>query len=699
MRTKMIAWVAGAACTLGANAATFTGELYGFWEDDDEFYNDEDCGIVRLEEGYKDYPVWRTDYVEVDGVKEPASFGCDGFAFPVTISPGETFSAEIIHGSSTSAHIKSARVLSDDEMFDRFSRSDEWDEYEDDSHPYSAYKAMTRLWPSGATKPTRAWIFVEHNNVTNGPTYSIDLAKWPIVNGNPSHPYCLRDLSTTKFYNPADGDGGLSSTWTIASFAEAFGARLSGVRKVTESVWYKVGIKGGDVFPQRVWNVCTPFSAKDYSGALETIDDEAGDDELVNVPGLFFITHDMVSGGSSGDAAEIPSEWQKAAQVSITVTNVGIWEGGNALCPSYRISGPTNNCHALEVTMRDPGKTRVYGTWRVLAINPDRYYPDWYSTRSVEHEIEVCLDGTGLRAGDLEDGEPPVPSVILDFALLAKDNSVLATTEVRYPECQGFDNEFNDGFRKAKTFTQIVLEDDGISVLTIKTSKIDKKGFVTVGGSILDKNGKTLTIKSAKMEAFRDGGDLILSGELKVSDGSILYVDELCDCDETEFEWKGIETFGETVGGPFHEGETMFFNLEIDDMPDLDEGWEILEDALPYEVELQVAKGGKKWILPKAPSIKYTQFSENGVKRYELTGLEDEKKTNYSNLKLTYTPKTGMFKGSFCIYATDQCCIDGSRKPKLKKFTVKASGVVVDGVGYGKATCDKLGVSWRFTIE
>ncbi len=36
---------------------------------------------------------------------------------------------------------------------------------------------------------------------------------------------------------------------------------------------------------------------------------------------------------------------------------------------------------------------------------------------------------------------------------------------------------------------------------------------------------------------------------------------------------------------------------------------------------------------------------------------------------------------------------------KLKTYTVNVSGVVVDGVGYGKATCKKPAVSWTVTVK
>ena len=38
-------------------------------------------------------------------------------------------------------------------------------------------------------------------------------------------------------------------------------------------------------------------------------------------------------------------------------------------------------------------------------------------------------------------------------------------------------------------------------------------------------------------------------------------------------------------------------------------------------------------------------------------------------------------------------------KTKLKKYTVKVTGVVVDGVGHGVATCKKPVVSWTVKVQ
>jgi hypothetical protein len=50
-----------------------------------------------------------------------------------------------------------------------------------------------------------------------------------------------------------------------------------------------------------------------------------------------------------------------------------------------------------------------------------------------------------------------------------------------------------------------------------------------------------------------------------------------------------------------------------------------------------------------------------------------------------------MFKGSFKVFAL--------QAGKLKKFTMNVSGVVVDGVGYGYATCKRPAVSWSMKVE
>ena len=64
-------------------------------------------------------------------------------------------------------------------------------------------------------------------------------------------------------------------------------------------------------------------------------------------------------------------------------------------------------------------------------------------------------------------------------------------------------------------------------------------------------------------------------------------------------------------------------------------------------------------------------------------------------MKFSYTPKKGTFKGSFKVYAFE----GAGKATKLKKYTVKVSGVVVDGVGHGVATCRNPAASWAVKVE
>ena len=145
-----------------------------------------------------------------------------------------------------------------------------------------------------------------------------------------------------------------------------------------------------------------------------------------------------------------------------------------------------------------------------------------------------------------------------------------------------------------------------------------------------------------------------------------------------------------TMGGNLPNG-TMNFRIDMDSLPAVDDGFTVLDDLLPNDVKVTVS-GGKKLDAGKAATIKYAKNKASG--QFSLTGLDDPKKPNLSGLKLTYTPKTGLFKGSFKMYA-----ISSGAKPKLKKYMVNVTGFVVNGAGVGKATLKKPRGEWLVTLE
>jgi hypothetical protein len=79
------------------------------------------------------------------------------------------------------------------------------------------------------------------------------------------------------------------------------------------------------------------------------------------------------------------------------------------------------------------------------------------------------------------------------------------------------------------------------------------------------------------------------------------------------------------------------------------------------------------------------------VAEYVIKGIDAAKP---SKLKLNYSPKTGIFMGSFTLCATKE-----GVRPKTRKYTVQVVGFVVDGEGVGFATLKKPATSWPVTLE
>ena len=89
------------------------------------------------------------------------------------------------------------------------------------------------------------------------------------------------------------------------------------------------------------------------------------------------------------------------------------------------------------------------------------------------------------------------------------------------------------------------------------------------------------------------------------------------------------------------------------------------------------------YTFPKAGRVVYVR----GTTEVDAAKLG----ANPSGLKLTYKAKGGTFKGSFKVYADN-----GGR---LKATTVNVTGVLIDGVGHGTATCRRPAFTLPVTIR
>ena len=228
--------------------------------------------------------------------------------------------------------------------------------------------------------------------------------------------------------------------------------------------------------------------------------------------------------------------------------------------------------------------------------------------------------------------------------------------------------------KKAVILDGAVYDADGnvAGVVQLKVAKPNaKKHNAKISGSVTLLDGKKRTLKAA---AFNVPTDHAISANLGVKGLGTLSV----NIGGNGFEGSvgGYTVASAKVGGNWTRTDAKVYTAATSGTLPAGTIEGLLPDGEPVRV-----KGGK-WVFDKAASIKYAKGT--------LSGDNDPKKPNLSAMKLTYTPKTGLFKGSFKVYA-----LQGG---KLKKFTVKATGVVVEGTGTGTAKLAKPAATWSVGV-
>ena len=228
---------------------------------------------------------------------------------------------------------------------------------------------------------------------------------------------------------------------------------------------------------------------------------------------------------------------------------------------------------------------------------------------------------------------------------------------------------------------------DVAGVVELKLGKVSK-GKGKVSGSFTGLNGKKFTIRAVNVTG--------IDGTAPVS---------------VSLDVKGYGKMSLTIGGKQFAGSMGKYHVQSGAVGG---NWskvgakvyvEAVSASLPSGTLVNLLPDGEpvgtkvgKWKFDKAASVKWTK-PKKGTALSEYYDKDSGKdliidtskgKTNLSGLKLTYTSKTGQFKGSFKVYA-----IQGR---KLKKFTVKVIGVVVDGKGAGDAFGPN-GLRFDVTVE
>ena len=250
---------------------------------------------------------------------------------------------------------------------------------------------------------------------------------------------------------------------------------------------------------------------------------------------------------------------------------------------------------------------------------------------------------------------------------------------------------------KAVTLHGVVYDGgDVLGVVELKLGKVNaNKGTGKVSGSLMTLDGKAHKIAAFNLAEI--DGTTPKAVSLEVKDFGTMSV----TIGGTQFAGSmgKYHVQSGTVGGNWSKSGAKVYVDGGRGATALPAG--TLEGLLPGG-EPVIAAGGK-WKFAKAANVKWAKPKKGAAlpERYDAESgkglLIDTSgdKTNLSAMKLTYTPKKGTFKGSFKVYA-----LEGAGKAtKLKKYTVKVSGVVVGGVGHGVATCKNPAVSWAVTVK
>ena len=246
-------------------------------------------------------------------------------------------------------------------------------------------------------------------------------------------------------------------------------------------------------------------------------------------------------------------------------------------------------------------------------------------------------------------------------------------------------------YSKAMTKTGCVYDSDEnlFGTASVKFGKISNKGVVKVSATITPFSGKKLTASGS----FRADEEGFIYGSLKFkSPVGTLTLGAGAEDGEFYF-WIGNDAEGDgdyfveerQIGGNLADG-TGYFSVDLEDDFEAPEGYDFIDDLLPEDTTVIVSKGGSKLTVPgKAPKVKYNKIREDGEVYYE-PAWEDDDWDNPASLKLTYKSKTGVISGSFKVYATNADYIDENKAPKVKSYTAKLSGIVIEGYGIGSAT-------------
>ena len=231
--------------------------------------------------------------------------------------------------------------------------------------------------------------------------------------------------------------------------------------------------------------------------------------------------------------------------------------------------------------------------------------------------------------------------------------------------------------------------------ISLKIGKMNtRKGISRVSGQVLLLDGKKYSIKTmdfpvGTVPQTKSGMVVAKLGTLELTLGASGFRGRLAT---TAGEWGASSA---TVGGVLTKSRVCV-HMESFQAPEV-VGYTCLQELLPEGQVVDVSKS--KWSTGASPTIKYGKVPKTSPAIYELKGVDDAARPNKSGLKLSYTAKTGVFKGSFKVYYTNEGTTPTGKSPRLKKVSMSVTGIVVDQVLFGRVVSKAPSGSWNLSLQ
>ena len=367
------------------------------------------------------------------------------------------------------------------------------------------------------------------------------------------------------------------------------------------------------------------------------------------------------------------------------VTNIG----------SYAFSG----CHGLESVVLPSSVKSIgdYAFFNCISLN------SLCIPRSVEDIGHAPFSfGSDLLTVHVEEGDADRVRALFNSAEATKTTRITLVEDYN-PNHKTYDvlneSDIIDPFVASTTTTLVGIAMDGDNIVgrvEIKLSKVNvRKGTGRVSCMVVGLDGKRHAAKTLEI-AVGDGGKP-LSVAFNVRDMGVLNV--TIGGKHFAGSLGSWHVQSANVGGEWKK-EVVSVDIAASDFSIFT--GRVVSEFLPSVTD-EIPASGSRWLFAKPASIKWAKPKRGA----ELTVIFDEitgkglivdmsrGKTNLSGLNLVYSAKKGMFKGTFKIFELQ----GEGRMAKLRRYTIKVQGLVVDGVGYGRATCMKPVLSWPVTIK